>query len=126
MKKGQIIEGVIERVEFPDKGIFLTEEGKQVVVKYGIPGQKVSVSITKVRKGKCEARLLSVLEKAPAELAEPGCIHAGSCGGCIYQSLPYEEQLALKTEQVKKLIGGVLAPESAGYRFEGSVESPRR
>ena len=103
MKKGQIMEGVIKRVEFPNKGIIMTEEGKQVIVKNGIEGQKVSVAINKVRKGKCEGRLLEVLEKSPLELKEPGCVHAGICGGCTYQSLPYEEQLALKAKQVKKL-----------------------
>ena len=35
MKKGQIVEGVIERVEFPNKGIMPTEEGKNVIVKNG-------------------------------------------------------------------------------------------
>ena len=65
MKKGQVIEGIIERVEFPNKGIVTTEEGKQVVVKNGVQGQKVSASINKIRKGKCEGRLLEVLEKSP-------------------------------------------------------------
>ena len=40
MKKGQIIEGVIERVDFPNKGIIRTEDGRQVIVKNTIPGQK--------------------------------------------------------------------------------------
>ena len=47
MKKGQIIEGVIERVDFPNKGIIRTEDGRQVIVKNTIPGQKVSASINK-------------------------------------------------------------------------------
>jgi len=62
MKKGQIIEGVIERVDFPNKGIIRTEDGRQVIVKNTIPGQKVSASINKIRKGKAEGRLLEVLE----------------------------------------------------------------
>jgi len=67
MKKGQIIEGVIERVDFPNKGIIRTEDGRQVIVKNTIPGQKVSASINKIRKGKAEGRLLEVLEKSPLE-----------------------------------------------------------
>lgn len=58
MKKGQIIEGVIERVDFPNKGIIRTEDGRQVIVKNTIQGQKVSASINKIRKGKAEGRLL--------------------------------------------------------------------
>lgn len=102
MKKGQIIEGVVKRVDFPNKGVVLTEEGKTVIVKNAIPGQRVSASINKVRKGKCEGRLLEVLEKSPLELDEAGCEHAGICGGCTYQTLPYEEQLACKAVTGKK------------------------
>ncbi len=124
MKKGQVIEGVIERVDFPNKGIILTEEGKQVTVKNAIPGQKVSASVNKIRKGKAEGRLLEVLEKSPLELNEPGCVHAGECGGCTYQTLPYEKQLELKASQVKKLIDAVIDPENKDYVFEGIKKSP--
>ena len=126
MKKGQIVEGIVERVEFPNKGIVVTEDGGRVIVKNAIAGQKVSAAINKARKGKCEGRLLSVLEKSPLELAEAGCMHAGECGGCTYQSLPYGEQLSMKAAQVKKLIDDVIAPESAGYEFLGIKESPRQ
>lgn len=126
MKKGQIIEGVIERVDFPNKGIIITEDGKQVVVKNGIQGQKVSAGINKIRKGKCEGRLLEVLEKSPLELDEAGCVHYGNCGGCTYQSLPYEEQLAMKAEQVKKLIDEVIDPENKDYEFLGIKASPKQ
>lgn len=126
MKKGQVIEGVIERVEFPNKGIITTEEGKQVIVKNGIPGQKVSASINKIRKGKCEGRLLEVLEKSPLEMEKAGCVHAGICGGCTYQSLPYEEQLSMKAAQVKNLIDEVIVPENQEYEFLGIKESPRQ
>ena len=124
MKKGQVIEGIIERVEFPNKGIVTTEEGKQVIVKNGVQGQRVSASINKIRKGKCEGRLLEVLEKSPLELDEPGCMHFSECGGCTYQTLPYEEQLKMKAEQVKKLIDDVIAPISEGYEFAGIKASP--
>ncbi len=126
MKKGQIVEGIIERVEFPNKGILSTEEGRQVIVKNGIQGQKVSAAVQKVRKGKCEGRLLEVLEKSPLELETPGCVHYGICGGCTFQSLPYEEQLALKERQVKKLIDDAVATENKDYAFLGIKESPRR
>ena len=43
MKKGQIYEGVVEYVSFPNKGV-LNVEGEKVVVKHTIAGQKVSLS----------------------------------------------------------------------------------
>lgn len=126
MKKGQIIEGIIERVDFPNKGILRTEEGKQVIVKNGVEGQKVSVSVNKIRKGKCEGRLLKVLEKSPLELDEASCIHYGSCGGCTYQSISYEEQLALKERQVKRLLDDVILPEYGNYEYLPIKGSPKK
>lgn len=126
MKRGQVIEGIITRVDFPNKGILMTGEGKPVVVKNAIEGQKVSVSIQKMRKGKCEGRLLEVLEKSPLELEKAGCVHFGVCGGCTYQSLPYERQLELKADQVRRLIDGVIVPENEDYEFLGIKESPRQ
>lgn len=123
MKKGQVLEGVIERVDFPNKGRVMTEEGKPVIVKNGIPGQKVSFSINKIRKGKCEGRLLEVLEKSPLEVEEASCPHFGICGGCTYQSLPYEEQLKMKEQQVKEMMDEVI-PSDKPYEFLGIKASP--
>ena len=103
MKKGQIAEGRIDHVVFPNKGIAVTEEGDRVVVKNTIPGQKVSFLVNKVRKGKAEGRLLETLEKSPLEV-ESKCPHFGECGGCTYQSLPYEEQLKIKENEVLQLL----------------------
>ncbi|MCM1122495.1 MAG: methyltransferase domain-containing protein, partial [Eubacterium sp.] len=121
MKKGQVIEGIVQRVDFPNKGIVETEEGV-CVVKNALPGQKVRCAVNKVRKGKAEGRLLEVLASSAAECGSP-CPHFGICGGCTYLSLPYEEQLKIKEEQVKKLLNGVLG-QQGGWQFEGIKASP--
>lgn len=123
MKKGQIVEGIVEKVAFPNKGVISVED-KKVVVKNVIPGQKLSVLVTKIRKGKGEGRVVEVLEKASNELAEPSCVHFGSCGGCVYQNLPYEEQLKLKEQQVLELMEAVVP--NATDIFEGIKPSPRQ
>ena len=52
MKKGQVLEGTIEKVEFPNKGVVtVAEEGKSVIVKNGIPGQKVKFCVNKFKRG---------------------------------------------------------------------------
>lgn len=122
MKKGQVLQGTVAYVDFPNKGVIKVEEGKQVIVKNVLPGQEISFSVNKVRKGKGEGRLLEVLKKAPNELPEAPCLHFGICGGCTYQNLSYEDQLALKGQQVKKLMDAVVAPET--YSFEGVKASP--
>ena len=121
MKKGDIYEGTVEKIEFPNKGI-LHIDGERVVVKNAIPGQKIQCVITKRRKGKSEARTLEILAHSPAERPEEACPHFGICGGCIYQSLPYEEQLNIKKEQVKSLLDTVVADGT--YEFQGIKASP--
>ena len=122
MKKGQVFEAKVERVDFPNKGIVLTGEGA-VIVKNSLPGQIVKLSVNKVRKGKAEGRLLEVIEKSPLETGHP-CSHFGVCGGCTYLSLPYEEQLRIKEEQIKRLLDGVLKGQDQEWSWEGIKGSP--
>ncbi len=121
MKKGQVYEGIIEKIDFPNKGIVrVPDEEKTVIVKNGIAGQKVRLSVNKVRKGKAEGRLLEVLEKSPDEI-ESKCPHFGECGGCTYQNLPYEKQLELKESQIHQMFDEAVEGD---YVWEGISASP--
>lgn len=121
MKKGQVYEGIIESVDFPNKGrVFLPEEDRYVTVKNGVPGQKVRFSVNKIRKGKAEGRLLEVLEPSPVEI-ESACPHFGQCGGCTYQNLPYVEQVKMKEAQVKAMMDEAV---DGDYIWEGVKPSP--
>ena len=123
MKKGQVYEGTVVRVDFPNKGIVCVGE-ETAVVKNSLPGQKVKFSVNKVRKGKAEGRLLEVAEKSPLETGRT-CSLFGLCGGCTYLSLPYEEQLKVKEEQVKRLLDSVLNKQEEAWIFEGIKGSPK-
>ena len=123
MKKGQVYEGTVVRVDFPNKGIVCVGE-ETAVVKNSLPGQKVKFSVNKVRKGKAEGRLLEVTEKSPLETGRT-CSLFGLCGGCTYLSLPYEEQLKVKEEQVKRLLDSVLNKQEEPWTFEGIKGSPK-
>ena len=123
MKKGQVAEGTVKNVEFPNKGIVYTDEGERIIVKNTIPGQRVSFAVNKVRKGKAEARLLETVKKSPLETADT-CAHFGQCGGCTYQSLPYEEQLKIKEEQVRGMIENAIG-DACAYEFLPIKHSPR-
>ena len=106
MKKGQIYEGVVEKVEFPNRGIIWIEDRK-VVVKDVLEGQKIQFSISKCRKDKCEGRLLEVLEMAKVETQKPFCSHFGICGGCAFQTISCEDY---EFSGIKK------SPNSYSYR----------
>ena len=131
MKKGEIYEGVVERIDFPNKGR-VHVEGETVTVKNAIPGQKIRFQINKKRKNRMEGRLLEVTEKSPMEKRDPVCSIFPSCGGCMYQTMSYEDQLAMKAGQVKKLLddalveaGQVNEAGEADYPFLGIKGSPK-
>ena len=118
MKKNEVAELTIEGMSFPGKSWGMHGE-KKVVMKNGLPGQRVLVNIAKKRK-KFEGRILEVLEKAPNEI-DAACDVFAKCGGCTYQNLPYDEQLKLKESYVLNLLeqAGI-----AGFTYEGIVPSP--
>lgn len=124
MKKGEIYEGIVEKMDFPNKGIIYIE-GERATVKNALPGQKVKFLVNKKRKGKCEGRLLEVTEPAAVGLSD-ACPHFGICGGCLFQTFPYEEQLKIKEGQVRELLEGVLGTPgvSGTWNFEGIIGSP--
>ena len=138
MKKGEIFEGIIENIEFPNRGIVWVkeenaEEPVRVIVKNGMPGQKIRFQINKKRKNRCEGRLLEVLEASEKETRNPVCNEFPFCGGCMYQTMSYADQLAMKAGQVQALIEEALVrggqvkadmPEQADYIFEGIQGSP--
>ena len=126
MKKGFRGTGTVERVDFPNKGIAVTDDGDRVIVKNTIPGQKVEFVVNKVKHQRAEGRLMEVIEKSPLETEEP-CPHFGMCGGCTYQTVPYEKQLNMKLTQVKKLISDAIGTEKeSGYEFIGIHGSPKK
>ena len=123
MKKREVYEGIIQKVAFPNKGLVTVEgEEKSVIVKNGIPGQKVKFCVNKIRKGKAEGRLLEDLEKSPLETREPVCSIFPACGGCMYQTMSYEEQMKMKGDQVKEILDAAILED---YEFEGVKASPK-
>lgn len=119
MKKNDIIEVVIQDVAFPNKGI-ARYEGEKITIKGGVLGQRVKARITKKKNEKIEASIVEVLERSELE-KDPMCQHFGICGGCSYQTLPYDEQVKVKAGQVKKLLDNA---GIKGYEFLGIEKSP--
>ncbi|MDI9495837.1 MAG: 23S rRNA (uracil(1939)-C(5))-methyltransferase RlmD [Bacillota bacterium] len=121
MKKNDIIEVTINDLEFPNIGITIFED-KIIKLKNTLPGQKVRARVVRSRKDKAEAKVVEVLESASYE-QESACEHSDSCGGCSYQTVPYEKQLEIKSQQVKKIIDEIL---TENYEFSPIVPSPKK
>ncbi|MBP9997869.1 MAG: 23S rRNA (uracil(1939)-C(5))-methyltransferase RlmD [Bacteroidales bacterium] len=102
-KKGKldiILENItIESVAAEGKAIAHTEDGRVVFVEFAVPGDVVDIRITRKKKSFMEGRIVRIV-KPSADRLEPFCSHFGICGGCRWQPLPYEIQLAAKQRQV--------------------------
>jgi len=107
IKKGMDVELEIESLAFGGMGVSRINE-KVTFVKNAIPGQTVTARITKKRSSYLEARSLEVLSESP-HFVPVKCEHFSDCGGCTFQNLEYEQQVAAKELQVKDVfrrIGG--------------------
>lgn len=124
MKRGEVIQGKVIKVNFPNKGIVETAEGDKIRVKGVLPGQTVSVRVKKSSKEKAQGNLLSVDAPSLIEMDKPACIHYGKCGGCTYQSLPYAEQLKLKEGMIHDLLAPVISEDVWTATYEGIKASP--
>ncbi|MEI2749267.1 MAG: 23S rRNA (uracil(1939)-C(5))-methyltransferase RlmD [Ferruginibacter sp.] len=108
---------VLENITVTDyaaegKGL-VRHEGKVIFVSGAIPGDRVNIRLSKNKKDWAEGKAIDILEPSPDRL-DPFCKHFGTCGGCKWQMLPYEKQLAFKQQEaVQNLvrIGKIELPE---------------
>ena len=103
MKKGEICTGVIGDTSFPDRGYVELPDGK-ILIKHAVPGRTVEFRVTKKRGDRGEGNVLRTVRPSPLETAPSPCFHCEFCGGCLYQTIPYEEQLSLKDRQLRELL----------------------
>ena len=73
--------------------------GRILFVEFAVPGDVVDVRIIKKKSSYLEGRICRLVKPSEAR-QEPFCKHFGICGGCRWQPLPYEMQLAAKQQQV--------------------------
>ncbi len=125
MKKGDIIEVEIQDFIFPDTGIGYIE-GVKVKVQKALQGQKVKAKIIKKNKERIVAKTVEVVKRADYE-KDAFCSHFGDCGGCFFQTVPYNQQVIMKGKEVHRILkeqgiwikefqGVEGSPENVGYR----------
>jgi 23S rRNA (uracil1939-C5)-methyltransferase len=120
----------IESLAFGGNGVARLN-GFVVFVRRGLPGDKVRARITKVQRRHAEALAVEVLEPSPKRVEAP-CDHYPACGGCRFQDLAYDEQVAAKESQVREAlvrIGGLaepplepILPAASIFRYRNKLE----
>jgi 23S rRNA (uracil1939-C5)-methyltransferase len=98
----RVVDLKIEDIAFGGKGVG-REKGKAVFVPYTIDGELVSAEIVREKKQFAEAEVTEVKESSP-DRVRPECPYFGCCGGCAYQHIIYEHQLAVKWRQVRDVL----------------------
>lgn len=95
---------LLERVRITDIGAegnaLARVENQVVFVPMLVPGDVVDIRVKKKRKKYMEGSVIRFHEYSPDRI-KPRCVHFGVCGGCKWQHLPYDLQLAWKEKQVR-------------------------
>src|SRR4051795_5933949 len=97
--KDQELELDIESLAYGGNGVARLD-GFVVFVRRGLPGDRVRARVTKVKRSHAEALETEIVRAGPQPV-EPPCAHYPACGGCRFQDLAYDAQLAQKQSQVR-------------------------
>ena len=99
LKRGSEIIVSIESLAFGGKGL-ARHDNIVILVKNGIPCQKLKVVIIKKSKNYFEAKILEIVSES-IHYNKPVCEHFKYCGGCSFQNFDYSVQIQQKTQQIK-------------------------
>lgn len=106
-------------------------DGRMVFIPYALPGEKLHIRLVEEKEHYARAELLEVVEASPDRIT-PRCVYFTACGGCHYQHIPIEKQLAIKSEiLVDQLtrIGGLtniliqdLTPSPSSWNYRNHIQ----
>jgi tRNA/tmRNA/rRNA uracil-C5-methylase (TrmA/RlmC/RlmD family) len=123
----------IHDIAFGGEGVARIEDFV-IFVPFVALNDEVEVELTEVKKRFGRAKLLRVITPS-GDRVQPLCQYFGDCGGCQYQHIAYEAQLAIKHKQIgdlfqrlagldPKLVQPVVpCPQPYGYRNRIMIRS---
>jgi len=130
VRLGEELELRIDSLAYGGNGVGRLN-GFVVFVRGALPGDRVRAKVTKVKRGFAEAAAEAVLEPSPDRVEAP-CPHFGVCGGCRFQDLAYEVQVAAKERQVLDALARIgripeppvepIVPSSSLYHYRNKLE----
>ncbi len=130
VSRGEELELQVDSLAYGGNGV-ARHNGFVVFVRGALPGDRVLARVTKVKRGFAEALSLDVLAAGPERIDAP-CPHFGACGGCRFQNLSYEAQLAAKEAQVRDSLTRLgrfddpplepIVPAASIYRYRNKLE----
>jgi 23S rRNA (uracil1939-C5)-methyltransferase len=130
-RRGELLEVEIDSLAFGGRGV-ARAGGFVLFVAGALPGDRARVEVTKAKKRFAEARAVELL-RAGADRVPDRCLHGGEpCPGAPWQGLPYERQLAHKSEQVAEALRRIgdledfeleeIVPAAERWRYRNKLE----
>ena len=120
--KGDELELDVESLAFGGNGV-ARHGGFVVFVRRGLPGDRVRARVTKVKRSHAEALATEILSPGEDRVDAP-CPHFPACGGCRFQDLAYDAQLAQKGRRCATR--SCASPASPSRRSSRSSRASRR
>src|SRR6056300_709312 len=108
-KKGQELEINIESLNIKGQGIgFIIENDQKynIAVPRAYPGDKVLVSLRKIKKNFLEAQLIKIIEPSKDRVA-PMNSYAEISGSTPLEMLDYKKQIFYKENEVKRILNNL-------------------
>jgi len=99
--KNQVLEDIAVTGYAAEGRALARLDGKVIFISGAVPGDVADILLTKNKKDWAEGRALRIKEFSK-ERVQPFCKHFGVCGGCKWQMLPYNKQLAYKQQEVEQ------------------------
>ncbi|MBU0677104.1 MAG: TRAM domain-containing protein, partial [Verrucomicrobia bacterium] len=124
----------IEDIAFGGDGVARID-GKATFIPFTIDGERVEAKLTQNKKSFARGKVLSHLIASPHRV-NPKCKWFGQCGGCQYQHISYEHQLAVKEKQLTDTLVRIAkienppvepivpSPKPYGYRNKMTLHGP--
>jgi len=122
LKKNTIIETRIYNLTYGGRGIG-KYNGMVIFIPGTVPGDLVSARVVRKKASYAEAELVDVSEPSNLRI-KPRCPLFGTCGGCSWQNVPYEDQLVFKEEITRSTLEHMA--RQSDFNLHPIIASPRK
>jgi 23S rRNA (uracil1939-C5)-methyltransferase len=130
VRKGEELELRVDSLAYGGSGV-TRHDGFVVFVRGGVPGDDVRARVTKVKRGFAEGVVTDIVRRSSSRVEAP-CRHFGVCGGCRFQDLAYDVQVAEKERQVRDALVRIgrfadpplepILPAASQYAYRNKLE----
>jgi 23S rRNA (uracil1939-C5)-methyltransferase len=130
VQRDQELELTVESLAYGGNGV-ARFDGFVVFVRRGLPGDTVKARVTKVQRRHAEAIATDVVVPGPLRVEAP-CTHFPACGGCRFQDLAYDAQVASKhrwvADSLQRLAGlhdaplEEIVPAASQFHYRNKME----